>query len=162
MGSEAGLAPGCGLMSIPAIKAVEIGEGLVGAGTPGSGVHDEIFYDAGEGLERRTNRAGGIEGGVSNGETVWVRAYMKPIPTLMRPLASVNISTWQAEKAQVERSDICAVPAAAVVGEAVMAWMLAEAFLEKFSGDNLEQVKLNYTGYMQYLRKVWKWIRTSS
>ncbi|MGI6487882.1 MAG: chorismate synthase [Syntrophomonadaceae bacterium] len=151
-----------GLMSIPAIKAVEIGEGLAGAGTPGSGVHDEIFYDTDMGLERGTNRAGGIEGGVSNGETVWARAYMKPIPTLMRPLASVNISTWQAERAQVERSDVCAVPAAAVVGEAVMAWMMAEAFLEKFSGDNLEQVKLNYTGYMQYLRKVWKWIRTSS
>ena len=110
------------LMSIPAIKAVEIGDGIANASEFGSRVHDQIYYQEEQGLYRSSNRAGGIEGGISNGEAVWARAYMKPIPTLYKPLISVNTENWQEEKAQVERSDVCAVPAAAVVGEAMLAF----------------------------------------
>ncbi|NLU49892.1 MAG: chorismate synthase [Syntrophomonadaceae bacterium] len=148
------------LMSIPAIKAVEIGEGFASSEQPGSRVHDEILYNENRGLYRATNRAGGIEGGITNGEKVWARAYMKPIPTLYRPLTSVNTRTWQVETAQVERSDICAVPAAAVVGEAVTAWVVADAFLEKFGGDGLEEIRANYVTYLDYLGRVWQWKRT--
>ena len=145
------------LMSIPAIKAVEIGEGIANARTPGSGVHDEIFYTKAQGLCRQTNRAGGIEGGISNGETIWARAYMKPIPTLYKPLSSVNTNSWQEEKADVERSDICAVPAAAVVGEAMLAYGIARAFMYKFSGDSVEEIKSAYDSNQKYLKKVWQW-----
>lgn len=144
------------LLSIPAIKAVEIGEGVENAGLNGSCVHDEIHYNE-SGLYRMTNHAGGIEGGVSNGETIWARAYMKPIPTLYKPLVSVNTQTWQEEKADIERSDICAVPAAAVVGEAMLAFGLARSFLDKFSGDNIEQVGNTFGSYNEYVKKVWKW-----
>jgi len=150
-----------GLMSIPAVKAVEVGDGVAAAGRFGSQVHDQIYYEAEGGIRRSTNRAGGIEGGVSNGETVWVRCYMKPIPTLYNPLTSVNIRTWQEEQAQVERSDICAVPAAAVIGEAVAAWVIAGALLEKFGGDTMQEIKTSYNRYLEYLRRVWKWERTS-
>ena len=149
------------LMSIPAVKAVEIGDGVASSGKFGSQVHDEIRYSAQTGVVRSTNRAGGIEGGVSNGETVWARCYMKPIPTLYNPLTSINIRTWQEERAQIERSDICAVPAAAVIGEAVAAWVIAGAFLEKFGGDTLQEVKAGYRHYLDYLRRVWKWERIS-
>lgn len=149
-----------GLMSIPAVKAVEVGDGFANSSRRGSLVHDGIFYDKDRGLYRTTNRAGGVEGGITNGETVWARCYMKPIPTLRRPLASVNTVTWQQEKAQVERSDICAVPAAAVIGEAVMAWVIADAFLEKFGGDSLEEIRVNYRSYLEYLGKVWRWKET--
>lgn len=145
------------LMSIPAIKAVEIGDGVLNAGLPGSKVHDEIFYDSERGVHRRTNRAGGLEGGISNGETVWARGYMKPIPTLYKPLSSVDTRLWQEQQATVERSDICAVPAAAVVAEAMMAFGIARAFLEKFSGDHVEQVKDSYGCYRKYMKKVWQW-----
>lgn len=144
------------LMSIPAIKAVEIGEGVTNAGRNGSQVHDEIHYNE-NGLYRITNHAGGIEGGVSNGETIWARAYMKPIPTLYKPLISVNTETWQEERADIERSDICAVPAAAVVGEAMLAFGLARSFLDKFGGDSIEQVGNAFSNCNDYMKKVWKW-----
>ncbi|MGI5912800.1 MAG: chorismate synthase [Syntrophomonadaceae bacterium] len=147
------------LVSIPAIKAVEIGDGIANAGKPGSQVHDEIAYQDEYGLFRSSNRAGGIEGGISNGETIWARAYMKPIPTLFKPLKSVNISNWKEERAQVERSDICAVPAAAVVGEAMMAFVLARSFRNKFAGDSMEQIDQAYKDYMAYLQREWKWKR---
>jgi len=144
-------------MSIPAIKAVEIGDGFRNAVLPGSKVHDEILYNAQQGIYRQTNRAGGIEGGISNGEPIWARCYMKPIPTLYKPLRSVDTRLWQETKATVERSDICAVPAAAVVGEAMMSFGIARAFLEKFSGDHLEQVRDAFEGYHKYMKKVWQW-----
>jgi chorismate synthase len=148
------------LMSIPAIKAVEIGDGFKNSQMPGSKVHDEIRYNENNGMFRVSNHAGGTEGGISNGETVWARAYMKPIPTLYKPLVSVNTSTWQEEKADIERSDICAVPAAAVVGEAMLAFGMARAFLDKFSGDNVRQIKQNHGDYINYMEKVWKWGKT--
>jgi chorismate synthase len=145
------------LMSIPAIKAAEIGDGVLNAKRTGSQVHDEIFHDTKHGIYRRTNRAGGLEGGVSNGETVWARGYMKPIPTLYKPLHSVDTRMWEETRASVERSDICAVPAAAVVAEAMMAFGIARAFLEKFSGDHVEQVWNCYDSYSKYMKKVWQW-----
>jgi len=148
------------LMSIPAVKAVEIGEGIKGAENPGSRVHDEILYDQQRGLYRESNNAGGIEGGVSNGEPVWARAYIKPIPTLYKPLRSVDTRAWKPEKAAVERSDICVVPAAAVVGEAMLAFVLASAFLDKFGGDSMAELQDAYQGYGEYLKKVWQWEKT--
>jgi len=125
------------LMSIQAIKGVEIGAGFAYANLPGSNAHDEIYYDDVRGYYRQTNNAGGIEGGMSNGELLILRAVMKPIPTLMKPLSSVDISSKAAISANTERSDVCAVTAAAVVGEAMTAVVLAEAVLEKFGNDNL-------------------------
>lgn len=145
------------LMSIPAIKAVEIGDGIENARLYGSQVHDEIHYNDARGLHRLTNHAGGIEGGISNGETIWARAYMKPIPTLYKPLVSVNTETWREEKADIERSDICAVPAAAVVGEGMLAYAIARALLEKFGGNNIEQTRTAFDSYSEYVKKVWKW-----
>ncbi|MDD4802925.1 MAG: chorismate synthase [Syntrophomonas sp.] len=147
------------LMSIPAIKAVEIGDGINNARTPGSKVHDELRYQAGKGVYRLSNHAGGIEGGMSNGEAIIARAYMKPIPTLYKPLVSVDTDQWVEQKADVERSDICAVPAAGVVGEAMMAYGIAAAFHEKIGGDFMEQIKSNYDCYLDYVEKVWKWAR---
>ena len=139
------------LMSIPAIKAVEIGAGVAAAGHPGSQVHDGIFPAAErahpERLSRPTNRAGGVEGGVSNGEDIRLTAYMKPIATLMTPLPSVDLTTGLAASAAVERSDVCAVPAAAVVGEAVVALVLAEAFLETFGGDSVADIERTYDAW---------------
>jgi chorismate synthase len=133
------------LMSIPAIKAVEIGAGVAAATRPGSQVHDAILPAVDpahpDRLSRPTNRAGGIEGGVSNGEEIRVTAYMKPIATLMTPLPSVDLRTGLAATAAVERSDVCAVPAAGVVGEAVVAMVLAEAFLETFGGDSIADIE---------------------
>jgi len=131
------------LMSIPAIKAVGIGIGPDVASLPGSRVHDEIVIDQrGDqsrptGLARPTNRAGGLEGGVTNGEDLRVSAYMKPISTLMKPLRSVDLSTMAESPAAIERSDVCAVPAAAVVGEAMVSLVLADALLERFGGDSI-------------------------
>jgi chorismate synthase len=135
------------LMSIQAIKGVEVGLGFGVAEIPGSKVHDELFFGAGEGFTRGTNNAGGIEGGMTNGEPVVVRAAMKPISTLPTPLATVDIKTKQAVKAHFERSDVCAVPAAAVVGEAMVVLTLTQAVLEKFGGDSLEEFLRNYEGY---------------
>jgi chorismate synthase len=137
------------LMSIPAIKGVGIGLGMDASRRPGSRVHDEIVSrpDAQAGqiaLARPTNRAGGVEGGVTNGEEVRVTGYMKPISTLMKPLRSVDLTTLQAAPAAIERSDVCAVPAAAVVGEAVVCWVLADALLERFGGDSMQQLHEHY------------------
>jgi chorismate synthase len=144
------------LMSIQAIKGVEVGLGFGVASRPGSQVHDEIFHDGKKNDSgsasrycRTTNNAGGIEGGMSNGEPIVVRAAMKPIPTLYKPLRSVDIKTHEPFEATVERSDTCAVPAALVVAEAVVAIEIASAFLEKFGGDSLAEIKRNYAGYRQ-------------
>ena len=133
------------VMSIHAIKAVAIGEGVEGARRPGSRVHDEIVMqpqpDGSARLVRPTNRAGGLEGGVTTGEEVRVTGYMKPISTLMKPLRSVDLTSLEEAPAAIERSDVCAVPAAAVVGEAMVAWVLAEALIERFGGDSLRQLR---------------------
>jgi chorismate synthase len=148
------------VMSIQAIKGVEIGIGFEAARRPGSMVHDEIYYDrariergAQTGFFRTTNNAGGIEGGMTNGEEIVVRAAMKPIPTLYKPLKSVDIDSKQPFEATVERSDVCAVPAAAVVGEAVVAIEIANAFLEKIGGDSVPEIKRNFQGYLDCLRE---------
>jgi len=135
------------VMSVQAIKGVEFGMGFKCAETCGSKVHDEIFYD--DGFNRNTNNAGGIEGGMSNGEPVIVRAAMKPIPTLYTPLSTVELSDKSAKKAAVERSDICAVPACSVVVEAVVAFEIAKAFLDKFSGDCMDDIKAYYNIYKE-------------
>jgi chorismate synthase len=139
-------------MSIQAMKGVEIGSGFGVANRPGSKVHDEIFWGPKGGFFRKTNHAGGIEGGMSNGEDITLRAAMKPIPTLMKPLRSVDMGSKKPFKASVERSDVCAVPAAAVVGEAVAAFEIAAALIEKFGGDSLDEMKRNYEQYRRYLR----------
>lgn len=141
------------LMGIQAIKGVEIGLGFDAARKLGSEVHDEIFYEDGLGYYRVSNGAGGIEGGVSNGQPIVIRAAMKPIPTLYKPLRSVDMESKEAYEAGVERSDVCAVPAAAVVGEAVAAWVIAGAFLEKFGGDSLEEIRANYDNYLAMVSK---------
>ena len=142
------------LMSIQAIKGVEIGLGFGAAELPGSQVHDELFYDPAIGFYHMTNRAGGLEGGVTNGEPLVVRAVMKPIPTLYKPLKSVDFLTKEPFEASVERSDVCAVPAAAVVGEAVVAFEFAKALVEKFGGDSLAEIQRNYNSYMEYVKRV--------
>ncbi len=142
------------LMSIQAIKGVEFGLGFQGALRPGSEVQDEIFYEPGRGYFRKTNRAGGVEGGMSNGEPLVIRAAMKPIPTLRRPLASVDLETGEAVEAAYERSDICAVPAACVIGEAVVAWELAVLAAEKFGGDTLGEFKESWERYRDRVKGV--------
>ena len=142
------------LMSIQAIKGVEVGHGFKSAVLPGSKVHDQIFYNPDTGYHRETNGAGGIEGGMTNGQTLVVRAAMKPIPTLYKPLKSVDMRSKESFEASVERSDVCAVPAAAVVGEAMVCWELAVAVLEKFPADNLYDLKQEVQRYNEYLRQV--------
>jgi chorismate synthase len=139
--------------SIQAIKGCEVGLGFEAARRPGSAVHDEILFDAASGFRRTTNNAGGLEGGVTNGQPVIVRAAMKPLSTLRAPLRSVDLATKEAVEAVVERSDVCAVPAAGVVGEAMMAIVLADAFLEKFGGDGLEEIRRNVTSYLDALER---------
>ena len=141
------------VMSIPGIKGVEIGAGFAVARDRGSRAHDEIFYSSRLGIYRQTNRAGGLEGGVTNGQPLVVRAAMKPIPTLMQPLRSVDLETGEATAAAVERSDICAVPAASVVGEAAVAFVLAQAVLERFSADNMEELKGDWEEYWRFLQE---------
>ncbi|RJR20574.1 MAG: chorismate synthase [Nitrospiraceae bacterium] len=156
------------MMGIQAIKGVEIGLGFEMAGMAGSEVMDEIFYrtkkattplaKGGEGggsgdFYRKTNNAGGIEGGMSNGMPVIVRAAMKPIPTLKTPLSSIDINTKKKFKAAYERSDTCAVPAASVIGEAVTALVIADSFLDKFGGDSMEEIKRNYSGYLKQIQE---------
>jgi chorismate synthase len=141
------------IMSIPAIKAVGIGRGPLVSTIPGSKVHDEILpLDSGKtadplGVRRPTNNAGGLEGGVTNGEELRVTGYMKPISTLMKPLRSVDLSTMTESPATVERSDVCAVPAAAVVGEAMVAIVLADAVIEKFGGDTVEELVAGWKAF---------------
>ncbi|MFL5623189.1 MAG: chorismate synthase [Gemmatimonadaceae bacterium] len=143
------------LMSIPAVKGVEIGLGFEGARRKGSDVHDEIDADeqnarAGR-VRRRTNRAGGMEGGISNGEQIVVRAAMKPISTLMRPLGTIEMATREPAQAVAERSDVTAVPAMGVIAEAMTAFIVAQAFLEKFGGDSLSETRRNYDSYISSL-----------
>ena len=147
------------LMSIPGAKAVEIGKGIEASEKKGSTVHDEIFAQEESEKDsfrysRKTNRAGGIEGGITNGEDIVVKAYVKPIPTLINPLRSIDFTTKKGTKAIYQRSDICVVPAASVVGEAVAAWEMAVAFLEKFGGDSLLEIKENYRNYRKRLQKI--------
>ncbi len=137
------------LMSIPAIKAVEIGDGFWASQKKGSNVHDEIFYNSERGFYRKTNRAGGVEGGMTNGEPLITRAYMKPISTLAKPLRTVDMLSKQEAAAFKERADVCAVPAAGVVGEAMVAIVIASALMEKFGSDCLEDMLSNYKGYVQ-------------
>ena len=141
-------------MSVQAAKGVEVGLGFETARRPGSGVHDEILFDSESGFRRSTNNAGGLEGGVTNGQPVIARAAMKPLSTLRTPLRSVDLATKEAVEAVVERSDVCAVPAAGIVGEAMMAIVLAGALLEKFGGDGLEEIRRNYETYLASL-KTW-------
>src|SRR5256714_13125528 len=142
------------VMSIPAVKAVAIGAGAEASSLPGSEVHDEIGYNADtRKFIRATNRAGGLEGGVTNGEEVRVRGHLKPLSTLRRALRSVDIDTKEEEPAGVERSDITVVPAAGVIGEAMVALVLAAAMREKFGGDSLGEMKRNFEGYRDQLRE---------
>jgi len=142
------------LMSIPAIKAVGVGKGPLAAALPGSRMHDEIVpaSERPAGVGRPTNNAGGLEGGVTNGEDLRVTAYMKPISTLMKPLRSVDLATMTEAPATVERSDVCAVPAAAVVGEAMVCLVLADALVEKFGGDSVDELRRNFTAAAERTR----------
>jgi chorismate synthase len=144
------------VMSLQAVKAVEIGSGITAAASPGSAVHDEIGYGQSSGFAgftRSRNNAGGIEGGVSNGEDIRVRGYLKPISTLRRPLQSVDFATREPVKAAYERSDVCVVPAAGVAAEAMVALTLARCALEKFGGDSMVEILRNFEGYLEQLEK---------
>ncbi|HEY3989961.1 MAG TPA: chorismate synthase [Acidobacteriaceae bacterium] len=149
------------VMSLQAVKAVELGRGVTAAQSLGSAVHDSIHYaETGENghtrgytrFVREQNNAGGIEGGISNGEDIVVRGYLKPISTLRRPLESVTYETREATKAAYERSDVCVVPAAGVAAEAMVAFVLAQLALEKFGGDSATELKRNYDGYLEQIR----------
>jgi len=145
------------VMSLQAVKAVELGRGVTAAQSPGSKVHDAIAYAEGEGkgftnFTREHNNAGGIEGGISNGEDLVVRGYLKPISTLRRPLASVAFDTREATKASYERSDVCVVPAAGVAGEAMVALTVARLVVEKFGGDSLRELERNFNGYCEQIK----------
>jgi len=143
------------VMSLQAVKAVEIGSGVAAAFSPGSQVHDEIGYSGTSGFtafSRAHNNAGGIEGGISNGQDIRVRGYLKPISTLRRPLQSVDFSTREPVKAAYERSDVCVVPAAGVAAEAMVALTLARCALEKFGGDSMTETLRNFQGYCQQLK----------
>ena len=141
------------LLSIPSAKGVEIGAGFASAAMPGSQVHDVARHDE-RGWHHRSNNAGGIEGGISNGEPIIARVAVKPIPTLAHPLPSVDVRTGEnIDATRYERSDVCVVPAAGVVGEAMLAYTLADAFLEKFGGDSLTEIRRNYDGYLTSLNR---------
>jgi chorismate synthase len=141
------------IVSIQAVKGVEIGYAWEGATSFGSKVQDTIHYHAGErAFYRGANRAGGLEGGITNGQDVIVRGFLKPISTLRRPLESVDLDTREAVAAAYERSDIAVIPAAGVIGEAMVAFVLAQAFLEKFGGDSLRETRRNYDGYLEQVR----------
>nr|WP_250160201.1 chorismate synthase [Caloranaerobacter azorensis] len=138
-----------GMMSLQGIKGVEIGIGFRAAELLGSQVHDEIYYD--DGYKRYSNNAGGIEGGISNGSPIIVRAAMKPIPTLKKPLKSIDMKTKEKFEAQKERADVCAVPSASIVAENILAWILADEIMIKFGGDSIEELKDNYNRYIDYV-----------
>jgi chorismate synthase len=141
--------------SIPGVKGVEFGLGFQQAALRGSEVHDAIFYNRQtSSFFRTSNNAGGLEGGISNGQPLVIRGIMKPIPTLTRPLQSVHLATKEPSPAHAERSDVCAVPSAAVVAEAMVAWVLAQAFLEKFGGDSLSDVRSSYEHYLRRIATV--------
>ena len=145
---------GQALLSIQAIKAVAVGDGYEVAGLPGSQAHDEIFHDVERGYFRETNRAGGVEGGMTTGAPLVVRGSMKPLPTLTKPLRSVDISTHEPAEALRERTDSCTVPAAGVVGEAMVAFVLADAYRRKFGGDHIDDVRAAVAAYEE--RIGWK------
>lgn len=140
------------IFSIPGIKAVEIGDGIENSVHFGSEVQDEIYYKKEKGFYRKTNRAGGIEAGVSNGMPIIVRGYMKPIATLGKPLKSVDIITKKPTQASKERADVCAVPSAGVIAESMLAYIIMDSFLEKFGCDNFEDIKANYKNYLKRIR----------
>ncbi|MEO6858088.1 MAG: chorismate synthase [Solirubrobacteraceae bacterium] len=140
---------GQAVLSIQSVKAASIGDGLQVAGLPGSQAHDEIFYEEGRGFWRATNHAGGLEGGMTTGEPVVVRAAMKPLPTLTKPLRSVDIATHEPGEALRERTDSCTVPAGGVVGEAMVAFVLADAYRRKFGGDHIEDVRQALQAYQE-------------
>ncbi len=144
------------VMSLQAVKAVELGRGVTAAQSFGSAVHDAIHYSSESNghtrFARERNNAGGVEGGVSNGEDIVVRGYLKPISTLRRPLESVTYETRETTKAAYERSDVCVVPAAGVAAEAMVAFVLAQLALEKFGGDSAQELKRNYDGYLEQIR----------
>ena len=142
------------IVSINGVKAVEIGEGVKGAGLPGSEFQDEILFD--DRIRRKTNRAGGVESGVSNGEEIIIRGYMKPIPTLRRSLTSLNLLNLEETPAPYMRSDILAVPAASVIAEAVTCLVLADCFMEKFGGDTIEDMLASYQKYLERIGRLWK------
>jgi chorismate synthase len=144
---------GHALLSLQAVKGVEVGLGFATARLPGSQVHDEIAFDQQRGFVRHSNNSGGTEGGMSTGEPLRVRVAFKPLSTLMRPLHSVDLRTKEPVEATIERSDVCAIPAAAVIAESVVAFVLAQAFLEKFGGDSLVETKRNYDGYLEQVRQ---------
>ena len=147
---------GRAMMSIPAVKGVEIGMGFAASAATGADVHDEMDPEPDRaiagGVRRRTNRAGGLEGGMTTGEPLVVRVAMKPISTLMKPLATVDMATGERAQATAERSDVTAVPAMGVIAEAMLAYVLAEALLEKFGGDSLREVRHNYDGYLSHIQ----------
>jgi chorismate synthase len=146
---------GAAMMSIPAVKGVSIGIGFDAAKNPGSAVHDEILSGGASArtanLRRRTNRAGGLEGGMTTGEPLLVRVAMKPISTLMRPIATVEMQTGEAASAVAERSDVTAVPAMGVIAEAMLAFVVAQAMIEKFGGDSLSEMRRNFDGYVTHI-----------
>jgi len=142
------------IMSIPAIKAVEIGQGINASNSSGLDFHDEIFYSKEKGFYRNTNNAGGIEGGITNGEDVIITAYMKPIPTTFSGLKTVNIKTKNTETSLKERSDICAVPSASIVGEAMLAIALADEIQKKFGEDNIFEILENYNNFKAYIKNI--------
>ena len=137
------------LLSIPSVKGVSLGEGVANATLPGSQAHDAILFEAGRGFFRASNRAGGLEGGITNGEDVLATLYQKPIATLREGLPSVDIDTKLPHRAQYERSDVTAVPACGVIGEAMLAFVLADALLEKTGGDSMDECKRNFDGFIQ-------------
>ena len=136
------------VLSINAIKGVEFGAGFEGAGRPGSEFHDQIDYEGGR-FRHLTNRAGGLTGGVTNGEPIDLRVAIKPISTMKKPMQSIDLKTKEKVEAHYERSDVCVVPAAGVIGEAMVALTLADAFLEKFGGDSMEELERNHRGYVE-------------
>lgn len=140
-------------MSIQSVKAVEVGDGVATSAASGHDAHDGILYSPEAGFHHPTNRAGGVEGGMTNGEEIRVAAYLKPLATLMKPLPSADLVTKEAGRAQIERSDVCAVPAAAVIGEAAMALCLCEALQEKFGGDGLGELLRNLSAYREQVRR---------
>jgi len=142
------------VMSIPAIKAFEIGEGFKSGSTSGLNFHDEIYYGMEKGFYRKTNRAGGIEGGMSNGEDIVLGAVMKPIPTTTKGMKTVNIESKEPSVSLKERSDVCAVPSAAIVGEAVVSIEILNAVQEKFGKDNIDEITCNLNNYKKYLEKI--------
>ena len=142
------------IISIPAIKAFEIGDGIKSAERYGTDLHDEIFYSEDKNFYRKTNRAGGIEGGVTNGMPIVIKAHMKPIPTTIKGLNTVDINTKKQTLSLKERSDYCAVPSAAVVGESMLAVTLLDAIQDKFGKDSLEEMLDNYRNYRDYLKRL--------